>query len=40
VAIYLDGMSRHLHGDPKTAQRDQIIRQALEFDGYQVIVIQ
>ena len=40
VAIYLDGMSRGLHGDPRTAARDQIIRQALEFDGYKVIVVQ
>jgi hypothetical protein len=40
VAVYLDGMSRNLHGDPKTAQRDQLIRQALELDGYSVIVIQ
>jgi hypothetical protein len=40
VAVYLDGMSRNLHGDPKTAQRDQLIRQALELDGYRVIVIQ
>ena len=40
TAVYLDGMSRGLHGDPKTAQRDQIIRGALELDGYTVIVIQ
>ncbi|MCY2995079.1 MAG: DEAD/DEAH box helicase [Planctomycetota bacterium] len=40
VAVYLDGMSRALHGDPKTAQRDQLIRQAVEFDGYTVIVVQ
>jgi RAD3-like DEAD/DEAH box helicase/helicase-like protein/uncharacterized protein DUF1998 len=40
VAIYLDGMSRGLHGDPKTAQRDQILRQGMEFDGWKVIVIQ
>jgi len=40
VAIYLDGMSRHLHGDEKTAQRDQLIRQMLELDGYKIIVIQ
>jgi ATP-dependent helicase YprA (DUF1998 family) len=40
VAIYLDGMSRGLHGDPKTAQRDQIIRMALESDDYKVIVVQ
>jgi ATP-dependent helicase YprA (DUF1998 family) len=40
VAIYLDGMSRGLHGDPKTAKRDQIIRMALEDDDYKVIVVQ
>jgi hypothetical protein len=40
VAVYLDGMSRSLHGDPKTAQRDQLIRQMLELDGYKVIVVQ
>lgn len=40
VAVYLDGMSRGLHGDPKTAQRDQLIRGTLELDGYTVIVVQ
>jgi hypothetical protein len=40
VAVYLDGMSRGLHGDPKTAQRDQLIRSMLELDGYKVIVVQ
>jgi very-short-patch-repair endonuclease len=40
VAIYLDGMSRHLHGDEKTAQRDQLIRQMLELDGYKILVVQ
>ncbi|MBV8558450.1 MAG: DUF1998 domain-containing protein, partial [Planctomycetaceae bacterium] len=40
VAVYLDGMSRGLHGDPKTAQRDQLIRGLLELDGYSVIVVQ
>ena len=40
VAVYLDGMSRGLHGDPKTAQRDQLIRGMLELDGYKVIVVQ
>jgi ATP-dependent helicase YprA (DUF1998 family) len=39
VAVYLDGMSRGLHGDPKTAQRDQLIRGMLELDGYKVIVV-
>jgi hypothetical protein len=40
VAVYLDGMSRALHGDPKTAQRDQLIRGMLELDGYKVFVVQ
>jgi hypothetical protein len=40
VAVYLDGMSKSLHGDPKTAQRDQLIRGMLELDGYTVIVVQ
>ncbi len=40
VAVYLDGMSRNLHGDPNIARKDQIIRQALELDGYKVIVVQ
>jgi hypothetical protein len=40
VAVYLDGMSRGLHGDPRTAQRDQLIRRMLELDGYTVIVVQ
>jgi hypothetical protein len=40
VAVYLDGMSRSLHGDPKQAQKDNMIRQALELDDYRVIVVQ
>ncbi len=40
TAVYLDGMSRNLHGDPKTAQMDQLIRQMLELEGYKVIVVQ
>jgi hypothetical protein len=40
VAVYLDGMSRGLHGDPNVAKKDHIIRQAVEFDGYTVIVVQ
>ena len=40
VAVYLDGMSRALHGDPKTAQMDQLIRGMLELQGYKVIVVQ
>ena len=40
MAVDLDGMNRSLHGDPKTAQRDQLIRGMLELDGYKVIVVQ
>ncbi len=40
VALYVDGMSRHLHGSEQTAQRDQLIRQLLELEGYRVIVVQ
>jgi hypothetical protein len=40
VAVYVDGMSRGLHGDPNTAKKDNIIRQAIEVDGYKVIVVQ
>ena len=40
TTVYLDGMSRSLHGDPHTAQRDQLIRQMLELDHYKVIVVQ
>ena len=40
VAVYLDGMSRNLHGDPKRAEKDNLIRKAIELDGYQVIVVQ
>jgi very-short-patch-repair endonuclease len=40
VAVFLDGMSRHLHGDPKQAQKDELLRQALELDGYKVIIVQ
>jgi hypothetical protein len=40
LAVYLDGMSRGLHGDPKTAKRDQLMRDGLELDGYTVVVVQ
>ncbi len=40
VAIYLDGMSKYLHADEKTAQRDQLIRSMLELEGFKVIVVQ
>jgi hypothetical protein len=40
VAVYLDGMSRELHGNPKQARQDQIVRGTLEDNGYKVIVVQ
>jgi hypothetical protein len=40
VAVYLDGMSRALHGDPKQAKKDLLIRGALEADDYKVVVVQ
>jgi ATP-dependent helicase YprA (DUF1998 family)/SOS-response transcriptional repressor LexA len=39
IAIYLDGLSRHIHGNPSTASRDAAIRSQLEADDYQVIAI-
>ena len=39
VCIYLDGLSRHLHGDPETAERDRDIRTWLRNHGYDVIEI-
>ncbi len=40
VVVYLDGMSRGLHGDPNVAKKDHILRQAVELDGWTVIVVQ
>jgi ATP-dependent helicase YprA (DUF1998 family) len=39
VCIYLDGMSRHLHGNSETAERDRRIRDWLRNNGYEVIEI-
>ena len=39
VCIYLDGLSRPLHGNPKTAERDREIRDWLRNHGYEVIEI-
>ncbi len=39
VCIYLDGMSRHIHGNPATAERDRTIRDWLRNHGYEVIEI-
>ena len=39
IAIYLDGLSAHLHGDPATAARDREIRDWLRAHGWEVIEI-
>jgi len=39
VCVYLDGLSKGLHGNPGTAARDQLLRATLEAGGYKVIVI-
>ena len=39
VCIYLDGLSRHLHGNPETAERDREIRAWLRGQGYEVVEI-
>ena len=39
VCIYLDGLSRHIHGNPETAERDRRIRDWLRSNGYEVIEI-
>jgi Lhr-like helicase len=39
IFIYLDGLSKHLHGNPETAQRDNTIRAELRNQGHEVISI-
>ena len=39
VCIYLDGLSRYIHGNPETAEKDQLIRSWLRNNGYDVIEI-
>ncbi len=39
VCIYLDGLSEHLHGNPRTAEKDQEIRYWLRQRGYEVVEI-
>ena len=39
VAIYLDGLSKGVHGNEAQAQKDAMIRSVLEGDGWQVLVI-
>jgi len=39
ICLYLDGMSRSLHGDPERSQKDQAIRDELVNEGYEVVTI-
>jgi len=39
ICIYLDGMSKHIHGNPRTQRRDREIRDELRGRAYEVIEI-
>jgi hypothetical protein len=39
VCVYLDGLSEHLHGNPRTAEQDQEIRYWLRQQGNEVVEI-
>jgi very-short-patch-repair endonuclease len=39
ICVYLDGLSRHIHGNAETAERDHLIRSWLRNNGYEVIEI-
>jgi hypothetical protein len=39
ICIYLDGLSKHIHGNRETQQRDQAIREELRNREYEVIAI-
>lgn len=39
VCIYLDGMSRHIHGNPEARRRDREIREELRNRGFEVLEI-
>jgi ATP-dependent helicase YprA (DUF1998 family)/phage repressor protein C with HTH and peptisase S24 domain len=39
IAIYLDGLSQHIHGSPATQKRDAEIRAQLDADDFEVMVI-
>lgn len=39
VAVYLDGLSKGIHGNPNQQRKDELIRDALEDMGAEVIVI-
>jgi phage repressor protein C with HTH and peptisase S24 domain len=39
VAIFVDGMSGHIHGNPETADRDQQLRDYLRSQEYEVLTV-
>lgn len=39
IAVFIDGLSKHLHGDPQRHQRDQAARALLTAHGWQVVAI-
>lgn len=39
VLVFIDGLSKNLHGDPRQAQKDQLNRQKARMLGYQVVEI-
>jgi hypothetical protein len=40
ICIYVDGMSRHIHGNPAQAEKDRFLREKLRSSGYEVIEVQ
>jgi hypothetical protein len=39
IAIYLDGMAGHIHGNPQQAERDRFLREQLRAQGYDVVEV-
>jgi hypothetical protein len=39
IAIYLDGMSGHIHGNPQQAERDRFLREQLRAQDYEVVEV-
>jgi very-short-patch-repair endonuclease len=39
VLVFIDGMSKHLHGDPDRRRRDKLLRAKARMKGYQVVEI-
>ena len=39
IAIYLDGMAGHIHGNPEQAEKDRFLREKLRSRGYEVVEV-